>query len=157
MPRHATRTRLLATLLALLFLPGCIVLEERLKRKEEEADALREAVAQSTRKNAACEARGEEMLRDLATTRKTGEELSAKVRTQEEELDRLRGNLTETKKDYEGATVSREELIRELLEKEKGTGRKIQELALKASEAEGQAEGLRKELARTKVTGIGWA
>lgn len=119
-------------------------------QKEAEADALREAIAASNRSNAACEARGADLSRDLARERKRADELDAKAKGQEEEIGRMRGRLTETKREYEGTTTSREELIRELLEKEKGTGKRIQELALRASSAEETADGLRRDLAASR-------
>lgn len=149
MPHTASsplRPALLLAAAALLLLPGCLVLEERFVQKEREADTLREAVARTNRLNAECESKGSALSDELAKSRKAGEELAARVKAQDEEIGRLKGNLSETKKDYEGSTISREELIRELLEKEKGTGKRIQELALEASDAKGKAEGLRREL-----------
>jgi hypothetical protein len=69
------------------------------------------------------------------------------VQTQEGEIRRMSEELASARKNYEGTRITREQFISELLEKEKTTGKRIQDLGERAQACEQALEKLRKESA----------
>lgn len=125
---------------------GCVVLGSKYEAKTREADTLRDAVAAANREKSALEARIEALSRQLSEEKENAASLAARLREQEEAARKAAEELAAVRKNYEGTRLTREQLITELLEKEKATGKRIQELGLRAQRAEAEAESRRKEL-----------
>lgn len=138
----------LASLLALcLAAGGCVVSSSRLETKAREAETLRDALASASKERSALEARNESLEKRLSDEAESARKCAERVQRQEEETRRLRGELSEAGRQYEGTRITREQLIAELLEKEKVSGKRIQELSSRAQACETENAGLRKESA----------
>lgn len=138
-----------AALLLLLCLSagGCMVTSSSYERKTKEADTLRDAVASANKENAVLQARSEAFQKQLADAKEAEAALSARVQAQEAEISRFGEEIASARKNYEGTRITREQFISELLEKEKATGKRIQELNARAQACEASLEPLRKESA----------
>ena len=124
-----------------------MVASSKYEIKTKEADALRDAVAAANKEKTVLEARNEALQKQLADGMDAEAALAARVQAQEGEIRRMSEDLASTRKNYEGTRITREQFISELLEKEKVTGKRIQDLSERA-QACGQAlENLRKESA----------
>ena len=146
-----------ACLAALLLFPGgCVVATSRFEAKVREADALRDALASVNREKNALEARTEAISRALAEEKAGAEKCADRAREREEELRKLREEYDSTSRNYEGTRITREQFITELLEKEKASGRRIQEWNARALACEGERETLRTESAsmRKKIADL---
>ncbi len=128
---------------------GCFVATARFEEKVAESDTLRDALAAANREKTALSGRNESLQRQLADMKETAENCAVKTKGQESELSRLTGELAGAKRSYEGTRITREELITELMEKEKATGKRIQELTVRAQSCATEGERLKKEIDRT--------
>jgi len=124
---------------------GCFVTASKYEEKTKEADSLRDAVASTNREKHTLESDYVAMQKQLADEKKANEALSSRVREEEEELGRVREELDSITRSYEGTRITREEMISQLLEKEKATGKRIQELSSMAQACDMEAEKLRRE------------
>ncbi len=144
--------RAVTSLLALSCLAGgCLVTGTTYDTKAREADALRDALAATSKERNQVTAQAEALRKQLADEKTASAELSARLKTQEEESRRMGDELSSARKNYEGTRITREELISELLEKEKATGKRIQELSAKNQAAEAEVERLRKDAAQREA------
>lgn len=135
--------RMVAPLLAItLGTGGCLVTASRYEEKSREADALREALASTNRENSTLQGENASVRKQLDEANKS---LSVRAREQEEKLQRVQEELTSATRNCEGTRITREELISQLLEKEKATGKRIQELSATAQVCDMERERLRKE------------
>ena len=137
-----------AALLALSLLAGgCMVTSSKYEMKTKEADTLREAVAATSKEKNVLEARNEALQKQLADAKEAEAALTAKTQAQEADIRRMADELASARKNYEGTRITREQFISELLEKEKATGKRIQDLGEKSQACELALENLRKESA----------
>jgi hypothetical protein len=148
MIRKISRALIVPAALAVLA-SGCFVATARFEEKVAESDTLRDALAAANREKSALSGRNEALQKQLADTKELAENCAVKAKGQEAELSRLTGELAGAKRSYEGTRITREELITELLEKEKTTGKRIQELSARAQSCEAEGERLKKEIDRT--------
>ncbi len=140
--------RAIASLLAFSGLAGgCLVSGTTYEAKTREADALRDALAATSKEKSQVAAQAEALRKQLSDEKETAAGLSARLKTQDEELRRMSDELASARRNYEGTRITREELISELLEKEKATGKRIQELSAKSQALEAEVDRLRKEAA----------
>lgn len=126
---------------------GCMVTSSKYEMKTKEADTLRDAVATASKERSVLEARNEALQKQLADSKDAEAALAARVQALEAEIRRTGEELASARKNYEGTRITREQFISELLEKEKATGKRIQELNARAQACEGSLETLRKESA----------
>lgn len=143
------RGRLLPACLAALLLAagGCVVPTKRFDAKVREADALRDALASVNREHQALEARTEALSKRLSEETESRERYAAQAREREEELRAVRRDFEEATRTYEGTRLTREQFITELLEREKASGKRIQEWNARALACETEMESLRKKSA----------
>jgi cell division septum initiation protein DivIVA len=134
-------------LLACLAAGGCMVTGSKYEMKTREADTLRDAFAAVSKEKTILESKNEALNKQLADQKEAVASLSARVRNQEEEIRRVSEELAVARKNYEGTRITREQFINELLEKEKATGKRTQELGAKAHACELSLESIRKEAA----------
>lgn len=138
--------RMMVPVLALaLGAGGCLVTASKYEEKTKEADSLRNALAATNRENTTLEEEYVAIREQLDDEKTTNETLSMRIRDQEEELRRVREELESITRSYEGTRITREELISQLLEKEKATGKRIQELSSMAQLCDMGQEKLRRE------------
>jgi len=143
---QAKRFRMVFPILMLtLGTGGCLVTASKYEEKTKEADSLRNAVASANREKNTLESDYVAMQKQLADEKEANEALSLRVREEEEELGRVREELGSIARSYEGTRITREELISQLLEKEKATGKRIQELSSTAQTCDMEREKLRRE------------
>lgn len=143
-----TRVAVVVSALALLLgSGGCMVRGSKYDAKTREADTLRDAMAIANREKSALEARIEALEHQLAEEEERSAALAARAREQEEAVRKLDGELASMRRQYEGTRITREQLVAELLEKEKATGKRIQELSMKAAQHAAEEEKLRREAA----------
>lgn len=126
---------------------GCLVTASTYETKTREADSLREALAATSKEKGQVEAKGEALRKQLADETAKSAALSARVEAQDEDIRRMSDELASARKNYEGTRITREQLISELLEKEKATGKRIQDLGVRCQGLEADVEKLRKEAA----------
>ncbi len=124
---------------------GCVVLSSRYEEKSREADSLRDAIAVSNREQAAAAARGETLRKELDEEKKRAAALDTTCREQEASIRKAAEELAVARKSYEGTRITREQLVTELLEKEKATGTKIQELGARALQCDAERDKMRRE------------
>ena len=124
---------------------GCLVTTSKYEAKTKEADTLRDALASASKERNALEARNEAIRKQLSDEEKGNMVLSSRNRELEEELGNVKEELASIAGKYEGTRITREELISELLEKEKATGKRIQELGAMAQQCDMEREKLRRE------------
>jgi flagellar motor protein MotB len=124
---------------------GCLVTASRYEEKTKEADSLRNALASVNREKNTLESDYVAMQKQLADEKEANEALSLRIREEEEELGRIREELASIARNYEGTRITREEMISQLLEKEKATGKRIQELISMAQTCDREREKLRRE------------
>ncbi|HSL91579.1 MAG TPA: hypothetical protein VK863_02930 [Candidatus Limnocylindrales bacterium] len=142
------RLRATAPLLVLCIAAGgCMVTSSKYEIKTKEADALRDAVAAANKEKTVLAARNEALQKQLADAKNAEAALAARVPAQEEEIRRMAEELDSSRKNYEGTRITREQFITELLEKEKVTGKRIQDLSDKAQACEQALDDLRRESA----------
>ncbi|MBI5576086.1 MAG: hypothetical protein HY896_06940 [Deltaproteobacteria bacterium] len=145
---RGNRLRATALLFPLLLAAGgCMVTSSRYEMKTREADTLRDALAAANKEKTVLDARAEALQAQLAAEKEEAASLSSRVRTREEEARKLNEELASARKNYEGTRITREQFISELLEKEKATGKRIQEMNAKTQSCEQALEALKKESA----------
>lgn len=138
--------RLVPLLLAItLGTGGCLVTASRYEEKSREADSLREALASTNREHSTLEREYASARKQLDEAKQENEALAMRAREQEEELQGVQDELNSVIRSYEGTRITREELISQLLEKEKATGKRIQELRLKAQTCDTERETIRQK------------
>lgn len=115
---------------------GCLVTSSTYEAKAGEADALRDALAAASRERNAVGEKYAELSKQAAERDGENAVLEGRIREQQAELMRARERLDAISTEIEGTRITREELISELLEKEKATGKRIQELSARAQECE---------------------
>jgi hypothetical protein len=130
--------------LLLLFGPGCVVTKSAYDLKSRESDSLRDALASLNREKTRLSEENAALAGQVSAAKDNEASLAAQVRERDERLARMGEDLGAARQTYEGSRITREQFINELLEKEKATGRRLQELA-------GRAEGDEKELARVRA------
>jgi len=131
----------------LLAAGGCVVPTKRFDAKVREADALRDALASVNREHQALEARTEALSKKLSEETESRERYEAQARERQEELRALRRDFGEATRTYEGTRLTREQFISELLEREKASGKRIQDWNARALSCETELESLRKKSA----------
>jgi outer membrane protein OmpA-like peptidoglycan-associated protein len=131
---------------------GCLVTASTYEAKTREADTLREAVASANKEKGILEARMLASEKQILDGKEENAILSARLRETEGELRTAKDQLASIAGKYEGTRITREELISELLEKEKATGKRIQELSAIAEACEAEREILRKDAAAQGTT-----
>jgi len=124
---------------------GCVVTTSKYEAKTREADSLRDALASASKEKNTLEARDEATRKQLSDEEKRNTALSSRNRELEEDLGNVKEELASIAGKYEGTRITREELISELLEKEKATGKRIQELGAMAQQCDMERERLQKE------------
>lgn len=129
---------------------GCVVATSRFDSKVRESDALRDALASVNREKNSLEARYEALAKQAAEGKELSEQCAARAAAQEAELRKLRAEFRETSRNFEGTRITREQFITELLEKEKGSGKRIQELSGRALACESERETVLQESASLK-------
>jgi DNA repair exonuclease SbcCD ATPase subunit len=139
--------RIAICLLAMGLLFGGCVASSKYETKTKEADALRDALAVTNKERNTLEGRLEALQKHLNDEKEARAKLSAQLNALEEENRRAGSELAQARKNYEGTRITREQFITELLEKEKATGKRIQELGGKVQACETQLEKLRKDAA----------
>ena len=130
---------------------GCLVTGTTYETKTREADALRDALAATSKEKSTISTQAESLRKQLSDEKETSAGLSARLKTQDEDIRRMSDELASARKNYEGTRITREQLISELLEKEKATGKRIQDLSVKGQALEAEAERLRKEAAEREI------
>jgi DNA repair exonuclease SbcCD ATPase subunit len=131
---------------------GCLVTTSKYEAKTVEADSLRDALAAASKEKNTLEARYESAQKQLSDAEKENMALSSRNRELEEELGSVKEELASIAGKYEGTRITREELISELLEKEKATGKRIQELGEMGQQCDRERERLQRESVETKNT-----
>src|SRR5512143_2570714 len=144
--------RLLTSFLALSCLAGgCLVTGTTYEAKTREADALRDALAATNKEKDQISAQAETLRKQLSGETERSAGLAARLKTQDEDIRRMSDELASARKNYEGTRITREQLISELLEKEKATGKRIQDLSAKGQGLEAETDRLRKEAAEREI------
>ncbi len=137
-----------AALLALSCLAGgCLVTGTTYETKTREADALRDALAATNKEKNQVTAQLEAGRKQLADEKAESASLAARLKSQDDDIRRMSDELASARKNYEGTRITREQLISELLEKEKATGKRIQDLSARDQALEAEVERLRKDAA----------
>jgi len=113
-----------------------MVTSSRYDIKTKEADTLRDAVAAANKERSVLEAKNEALQKQIADGKDAEAGLTARVQAQEAEIRQISEELAAARKNYEGTRITREQFISELLEKEKATGKRIQELSARAQACE---------------------
>ena len=124
---------------------GCIVTQTSYETKVKEADSLREAMASLNREKTKVEEENAELSREVAAGKEAEAGLTARLKERDESLKALSDELSGEQQKYEGRRVSREQFINEMLEKEKTTGKRLQELSARAEGYERDLERMKKE------------
>jgi len=125
---------------------GCIVTGTTYEMKAKEADSLRDAMASLNREKGKLAEENATLAKQVAAGKETEAALSARLAEKDESLKRLSDDLAAARQVYEGSRGTREQFIDELLEKEKATGTKFQELSARAERDERELAELRKKL-----------
>ena len=131
---------------------GCVVTTAKYEAKTREADSLRDALASASKEKSTLESKYEAAQKQLSDEKKENMELSSRNRELEENLGSVKEELASIGGKYEGTRITREELISELLEKEKATGKRIQELGETAQQCDMERERLQKEAVERQNT-----
>jgi len=143
LPRCAIIT--FAALAALLTCAGCIVTTSTYNAKVREVEAVRDAYASSNRETSRLAREVEALSTQVAGQKAAGEDLAWQLREKEESLKRLRGELEAVRKASEGSRLTRDQFIDELLERDRATGKRLQELSSRADACAEELEELRKK------------
>ena len=130
---------------------GCLVTTSQYDAKTKEADSLRDALAVTNKEKSSVEAKYVAIQKQVSDEKEANAVLSARVAEQEEELERAKEDLASIARKYEGTRITRDELISELLEKEKATGKRIQELSILAQACDRERGNLRKKSAEQEA------
>jgi hypothetical protein len=141
--------RLVALISAVLLLSGtgCIVTRTAYENKAREADELREAMASVNRERALMAERNSALEGQLATGKQNEALLASRVTELEGSPDRLGEGLPGERRKVDGNRITRERFVDELLEREKATGRKLQDLSSRSEACETDLARTRRETA----------
>lgn len=134
-----------AAIAALLSCAGCIVTSSTYETKVREVDSLRDAYASLNREKTKLAAENAALSKQVAEGKETADTLSAKGREKDESLKRVGDELALVRRNCEGSRLTREQFINELLEKEKATGRRMQDLSSRAEACEKELERERRD------------
>lgn len=126
---------------------GCIVTGTTYEMKAKEADSLREAMASMNREKGKLAEENASLAKQVAACKEAGASLSARLAEKDETVKRLSDDLVTARQMYEGSRGTREQFIDELLEKEKATGKRLQELSARAERDEQELSRVRDEMA----------
>jgi uncharacterized protein YlxW (UPF0749 family) len=124
---------------------GCIVTGTSYEMKAREADSLREAMASLNREKGKLAEENATLAKQVAACRETEAALSARVAEKDESLKRLSDDLAAARRMYEGNRDTRDQFIDELLEKEKATAMRLQELSARAERDEWELAEIRRK------------
>lgn len=120
----------------LLSATGCIVTRSSYEMKAKEADSLRSALASLNRDKAKLAEENAALSKQVAAGKETEAALSGQVKEMDESLKRLEEGLTGTRRKSDKDRVSREQFVDELLEGERATGRRMQDLTARAEKCQ---------------------
>ena len=123
--------------------PGCIVTSSTYEVKAREADTLRDALGSLNREKAKLIQENEELSRQAASCKEDRKALSSQVSELEVSLKRLEEGMPGPAPTSGGSGVSRQQFVDELLEREKATGRRLQELSERTERCERELERIR--------------
>jgi hypothetical protein len=126
---------------------GCIVTQSAYEMKAKEADSVREALAPLNREKARLAEENAALAREVAAGMEARASLEAQLAEKSDSVKILSEELAAERQKYEGRRVSREQFINEMLEKEKATGKRLQELSARAEGYERDMERMKKEIA----------
>jgi len=143
------RSRLAFTAIAALLFSGsgCIVTQTTYEMKTKEADSLREAMASLNREKAKLAEGNEALSKQVTAGKETEASLSARLKERDDSVKHLSDEIATARQSYEGTRTTREQFINELLEKEKATGKRLQDLAARAEGCERDQERMKAETA----------
>ena len=136
-----------ATAVLLFAGSGCIVTGTTYEMKAREADSLREAMASLNREKGKLAEENASLAKEVAACREAASSLSARLAEKDEAVKRLSDDLVAARQMYEGSRGTREQFIDELLEKEKATGKRLQELSARAERGDLELSRVRDEMA----------
>jgi phage shock protein A len=144
-----TRRYLLVISAAVLLFSGagCIVTRSSYEMKAREADSLRDALASLNRDKAKLVEENASLAKQAAAGKDAEAALSSQVKEMEASLKRLGEGIPGSPRAFDGNRITRERFIDELLEKEKATGSRIQELSERTERCERELEGMRRATA----------
>jgi flagellar motor protein MotB len=126
---------------------GCLVTTSTYEAKTREAETLREGLAFANKEKGILEARLLASEKQMSDAKEENASLSDRLQEKEGELRTAKEELASIAGKYEGTRITREELIAELLDKEKATGKRTQELSASVQACEAERERLRQETA----------
>ncbi|HEX9206263.1 MAG TPA: hypothetical protein VF853_10085 [Candidatus Deferrimicrobiaceae bacterium] len=126
---------------------GCIVTGTTYEMKAKEADSLREAMASMNREKGKLAEENASLAKQAVACKEAVSSLSARLAEKDETVKRLSDDLVTARQMYEGSRGTREQFIDELLEKEKATGKRLQELSARAERDELELSRVRDEMA----------
>jgi hypothetical protein len=115
--------------------------------KTRETDSLRSALASLNREKSKLAEENAALSKQVAAGKETEAALSKQVKEMDDSLKRLGEGLTGSRQSYSGGRITRDQFVNELLERERATGRRIQELAARAEGYEKDLERIRRETA----------
>ena len=127
----------------LLSVSGCLVTKSTYDIKAQETDSLRSALASLNREKAKLTEENADLSKQVADGKANEAALSAQVKEMDDSMKRLGEGLSGSRGTYDKGRITRGQFIDELLEGERATGRRMQELSARA-------EGCEKELARKR-------
>ncbi len=141
------RRSLLVISAALLLLPaaGCIVTRSSYEMKAKESDTLREALASMNREKRKMAEENAELAKQVASCKETEAALSSRAREMEASQKRLEEAIPGSRQTSDGNRIPREKFIDELLEREKATGKRLQELSARNEGYERDLDRMRRE------------
>ncbi len=122
---------------------GCLVTKSSYDLKARENDSLREAVASLNREKARLAEENAELSKQVAAGKRTEAALSAQVREADKSLERLGEGMTGSPRIYDKGQTTREQFIDGLLEVERTTGLRMQELSARVECCEKELSLLR--------------
>jgi DNA repair exonuclease SbcCD ATPase subunit len=123
---------------------GCVVTSSSYEVKAREADALREALGSLNREKTRLTQENEALSKQLASCKEADAALSSRIAELEGSLERLGEGTAGSPGTPPGPSASRGRFVDELLEREKETGRKMQELSAQAEKCERELERMRR-------------
>ncbi len=126
---------------------GCIVTRTSYELKARETDSLRSALGALNREKSQLEEENAALSKRVAEGKEAEAALSKQVKEMDESLKRLGEGLTGSRQPYNGTRITRDRFIDELLERERATGRRIQELTARAEGYEKDLDRMRREAA----------
>jgi septal ring factor EnvC (AmiA/AmiB activator) len=141
-----TRRSLLVISVAILLVSGagCIVTRSSYEMKAREADSLRDALASLNRDKAKLAEENASLSKQVAACKDEEAALSSQVKAMEASLKRLGEGMPGSPQAFDGNRITRERFIDELMEREKATGSRIQNLSERTEKCERELERMRR-------------